>query len=85
MITFIRSLSELMAMTESRDNPKNLIKNNDVRISTVDSGQRKRYLRSLNKSVSKLDKHIELKNQMRFVYTKDLAKKRKNFNKRDVA
>ena len=49
MITFIRSLSELMAITESRDREKNISKNNELNSSIVDSAQRKRYIRSLNK------------------------------------
>ena len=53
MIPFIRSLSELRAITESRDNQLDLTKNNNINISTVDSGQRKRYIRSLdNKEVN---------------------------------
>ena len=47
MIPFIRSLSELMAITESRDFCK---ENKDTHISTVDSGQRKRYIRSLERN-----------------------------------
>ena len=49
MIPFIRSLSELMAITESRDREKNISKNNELNSSIVDSAQRKRYIRSLNK------------------------------------
>tara|TARA_Y100001968_G_scaffold18113_1_gene14298 strand:- start:1798 stop:2118 length:321 start_codon:yes stop_codon:yes gene_type:complete len=49
MIPFIRSLSELMAITESRDSDKYLYKNNEINSYTVDSGQRKRYIRSLEK------------------------------------
>ena len=46
MIPFIRSLTELMVMTKSRDelNKRNEIKGS--RIYTEESGQRKRYLRS---------------------------------------
>ena len=52
MIPFIRSLSELMAITESRDNHNDLSQNNESHNSTMDSGQRKRYIRSLdNKDV----------------------------------
>ena len=50
MIPFIRSLSELMAITYSRDSKNHLSKSNDIPSSTVDSGQRKRYLKSLEKS-----------------------------------
>ena len=49
MIPFIRSLSELMALTESRDSQKDLSEKNYNHSSTIDSGQRKRYLRSLNR------------------------------------
>ncbi len=49
MIPFIRSLSELMAITDSRDNLKHTSKYNESYSSTVDSGQRKRYIKSLNK------------------------------------
>ncbi|WP_413391355.1 hypothetical protein [Prochlorococcus marinus] len=48
MIPFIRSLSELMAITESRENQNDLNQNNEIYNSTMDSGQRKRYTRSLN-------------------------------------
>ena len=47
MIPFIRSLSELMAITESRDRLKDHSRKNGMDGSTVDSGQRKRYIRSL--------------------------------------
>ena len=49
MIPFIRSLSELMSITESRDSKKNVSQYNESYSSTVDSGQRKRYIKSLNK------------------------------------
>ena len=49
MIPFIRSLSELMAITESRDIQKHLSQHNERHSSTIDSGQRKRYIRSLDK------------------------------------
>ena len=49
MIPFIRSLSELMAITDSRDSKKNVSQHNESYGSTVDSGQRKRYLKSLDK------------------------------------
>ena len=51
MIPFIRSFSELMAITESRDCER---EHNESYSSTVDSGQRKRYIRSLNKKEVKL-------------------------------
>ena len=49
MIPFIRSLSELMAITDSRDSQKHVSQYNESYSSTVDSGQRKRYARSLDK------------------------------------
>ena len=52
MIPFIRSLSELMAITESREIQNDLSQNNESYNSIMDSGQRKRYTRSLdNKDV----------------------------------
>ncbi len=47
MIPFIRSLSELTAITESRETKPLNAGNDKINISTVDSGQRKRYIRSL--------------------------------------
>ena len=49
MIPIIRSLSELMAITESRESKKDLTQNHESYNSTMDSGQRKRYARSLDK------------------------------------
>ena len=49
MIPFIRSLSELMAITESREAKKDLSQKHGSYISAIDSGQRKRYRRSLDK------------------------------------
>ena len=49
MITFIRSLSELMAITRSRDSQKNVSQYNESNSSTVDKGQIKQYIKSLNK------------------------------------
>ena len=49
MIPFIRSLSELMAITESRESQNNLSQNSESYSSIMDSGQRKRYARSLEK------------------------------------
>ena len=50
MIPFIRSFTELMAITESRENQKDISRNNDLHSSNIDSGQRKRYLRSIEKT-----------------------------------
>jgi len=49
MIPFLKSLSELMAITESRDRQKHISQYNESYSSTVDSGQRKRYLKSLDR------------------------------------
>tara|TARA_Y100001968_G_scaffold327265_1_gene371940 strand:+ start:2562 stop:2882 length:321 start_codon:yes stop_codon:yes gene_type:complete len=49
MIPYIRSFSELMAMTESRESKTNDSENRDLNSSTEDSGQRKRYIRSLQR------------------------------------
>ena len=49
MIPFIRSLSELMAITESRETQNDLNQNNESYNSIMDSGQKKRYTRSLDK------------------------------------
>ena len=49
MIPFIRSLSELMAITESRETQNDIYQNNESPSSIMDSGQRKRYTRSLVK------------------------------------
>ena len=49
MITFIRSLSELMAITGSRDSQKNVSQYNESYISTVNNGQIQQYIKSLNK------------------------------------
>ena len=49
MIPFIRSLSELMAITESRETQNDLYQNNESNNSIMDSAQRKRYRRSIDK------------------------------------
>ena len=56
MIPFIRSLSELMALTEFRDSSRELDKEDEYYSSTMDSGQRKRYIKSLE------EKEVELPN-----------------------
>ena len=61
MIPFIRSHSELMAITESRNIQNDLSKNHENDSSVYDSGQRKRYIRSLNEKeidLPKLPKNI---------------------------
>ena len=49
MIPFIRSIPELTAITESRETQNDLPQNNEIYTSIMDSGQRKRYTRSLDK------------------------------------
>ena len=49
MIPFIRSLSELMAITESREVKKNLYNNNESYSLRMDSIIRKEYRRSIEK------------------------------------
>ena len=49
MIPFIRSLSELMAITESREIKRDLSQSIDSFNSIMDSGQKKRYKKSLDK------------------------------------
>ena len=69
MIPFIRSLSELMAIGEARASQKYLSKRNEIDSSTVDSGQRKRYIRSLDK------KEVELPNVPKKIRRKWMQKK----------
>ena len=47
MIPFIRSYSELMAITESRDSQNNTLGRGQIDSWPEDSGQRKRYVRSM--------------------------------------
>ncbi len=64
MIPSLRSLSELMVLTEFRARPIPLNKNNKINTSTVDSAQRKRYLRSIEEKkvdIPKLPKTIRQK------------------------
>ena len=49
MIPFIRSLPELMAITGSREKQKDITLNHENYVSIMDSGQRKRYARSLDR------------------------------------
>jgi hypothetical protein len=49
MIPFIKSLSELITITESRHSQKHISQYNKRNSSTVHSGQRKRYIKSINK------------------------------------
>ena len=70
MIPFIRSLSELMAITESRDSKKFQSKTNEIHSWTVDSGQRKRYIRSLEKKEADLP-NLPKKIRRRWLQNKD--------------
>ncbi len=54
MIPFIRSLSELTAITEGRDSQKYVSRHKQEYSSTVDSGQRKRNLKSDDKKEASL-------------------------------
>ena len=65
MIPFIRSLAELMAITESRLTPEILSTNDNSNKSTGDNGLNKRYLKSRAK------KEIDLP-----VITKNIRRKR---------
>ena len=47
MIPFIRSFTELMAITEYKGNINRQIESEKLSSLTLDSGQRKRYLRSI--------------------------------------
>ena len=49
MIPYIKSLSELMAITESRELAKDISKNNESQNSKIDNWQIKRYIRSEDK------------------------------------
>ncbi len=54
MIPFIRSLTELMAITQSKSEIMKSSKSNDFNNITEDSGQRKRYIRSKEEKAIKL-------------------------------
>ena len=69
MIPFIRSLSELKAITESRDCQINLSQYNERDNSTIDSAQRKRYLKSSEK------KEVELPNLPKIIKHKWIQNK----------
>ena len=69
MIPFIRTHSELMAITESRDSQVELSKINEINSSNLDSAQRRRYIKSLDKKqvdlpdLPKTIKHKWVKNK----------------------
>ena len=69
MIQFIRSLSELMAITKSRDSQKLFSKHNESYYMKVDSEQKKRYIRSLEK------KEVDLPNLPKIIRRKLMQKK----------
>ncbi len=69
MIPFIRSIEELMAITESRATKNDLSQNNESYNSIMDSGQRKRYIRSLDK------KDIDLPNLPKTIRNNWIKKK----------
>ena len=70
MIPFIRTLSELMAITESRNSQKNLSQNIESYFPEVDIGQRKRYIRSLWK------KEVDLPNLPKAIRCKWIQNKK---------
>ena len=74
MIPFIRSLSELMAITESRETQNDLTQNNESYGSIMDSGQRKRYTRSIG-SLDKKD--VDLPNLPKIIRHNLINKKEK--------
>ena len=69
MIPFIRSLSKLMAIIKSRDSQKLISRNNESYCMKVDSGQRKRYIRSTEK------KEIDLPSLPKTIRRKLIQKK----------
>lgn len=69
MIPFIRSLSELKAITESRDIKQNTSQSIERDSPAIDSGQRKRYIRSLS------NKKVELPNLPRTIRNNWIKKK----------
>ena len=69
MIPFIRSLSELKAITESRDIKQDTSQSIEGDSPAIDSGQRKRYIRSLS------NKEVELPNLPRTIRNNWIKKK----------
>ena len=69
MIPFIRSLSELMAIIKSRGSQKLISRHNESYWMKVDSGKRKRHIRSLEK------KGIDLPNLPKTIRRKLIQKK----------
>ena len=54
MIPFIRSITELMVITQSRDKIEKNLEDSDLIETGQESGQRKRYIRSARKEVINL-------------------------------
>ena len=69
MIPFIRSLSELKAITESRDIQQDNSQSIERYSPAIDSGQRKRYIRSLS------NKEVELPNLPKTIRNNWIKKK----------
>ena len=101
MIPFIRSITELMAITESRE-----IKKDDHDVHLFDSKRRKRYVRPLNnkeinlpdipktikrkwinnkKSISKFIKDLDYNNQIQPSYELTLIDRQYQNHEKDVA
>ena len=69
MIPFIRSLSELMAITESRDKKHYVSKSDEEVLSSVDSAQRKRYIKTF------VNKEVDLPNLPKIIRRKWIRNK----------
>ena len=74
MIPFIRSLSELMAITNSRESKENIYTESEINKSIVDSRQRKRYIRSIEKGEVNLP-DLPKTNRRKWLYNKELISK----------
>ena len=72
MIPSIRSLAELIALSESRDKPEDHVDYKDLDSSTMDSGQRKRYIRSIDK------------NKVVLPFSKNISSQKSIFNKKSI-
>ena len=70
MIPFIRSLSELMRITESRDYMLEESNNNKINSSIIDSRQRKRYLKSIGEEKVNLPK-LPIKTMRKWIKPKE--------------
>ena len=74
MITFIRSLTELMLITESRENSENIVESKEINTSTIDSGQRRRYIRSQVEKETELP-NIPVKTRQKWNKSKEIVYK----------